>query len=123
MRPLDLAMKYMEIFFSGDDLDELGPLFAPEFTFRGPFFSFDSGKEYIRSLKKDPPKDFDYTIIRSFEDESSACLVYQFSKPGVSVPMAQLFECRNGKISSILLIFDTRAFSEAKPKTQTTNTK
>ena len=94
-----MAQKYMEVFFSGGDLEELSHLFANDFRFRGPSYDFDSAEDYINSLRADPPKKFQYKIIGSFEDESSACLVYQFSKPGVSTPMAQMFEVSDGKIS------------------------
>jgi hypothetical protein len=101
----------MDVVFAGSNMDALNQLLADEFTFKGPFDEFDSPKSYIQSLQSDPPQGFEYEMIRSFETESCACLVYQFSKPGVSVPMAQIFEISNGKISKILLIFDTRSFT------------
>ncbi len=55
-------------------------------------------------------------MIRSFEDKSGACLVYEFAKPGVCTPMTQLFEVRDGKISHILLVFDTGAFTQSSGK-------
>ncbi|MCG8361733.1 MAG: nuclear transport factor 2 family protein [Pseudanabaenales cyanobacterium] len=111
MGPLDLAQKYMEIFFSGRDIADLSHLFSTDFTFSGPFYEFDSAADYLNSLKSDPPKNLHYKVIRAFENESLACLVYQFSKPGINIPMAQMFEVSNGKISKILLIFDTGAFA------------
>ena len=111
MKPLELALKYMDIVFNGKNPDELNNLFADEFIFSGPFNKFDTAEDYIKSLKTDPPLGFEYKILRTFEGESSVCLVYQFSKPGVSVPMAQLFETNCGKISRIMLIFDTAAFA------------
>ena len=85
---------------------------ADDFSFSGPFYQFDSAEGYIESLQSDPPNGFQYEIIRSFEDESSACLIYRFSKPGVSTPMAQWFEMKDGKIRKILLIFDSGAFED-----------
>ena len=83
---MELALKYMEIFFSGGDIDELIHILAYDFAFRGrPFYEFDSAEDYIKSLKSDPPNGFEYEMINSFENDSSACLVYQFRKPGVSV--------------------------------------
>ncbi len=41
MRPLALALKYMEIFYGGSDIEALRPLFAKDLTFEGPFFTFD----------------------------------------------------------------------------------
>ncbi len=112
MRPLELAQQYMDIFFSGKDLDALGELLSDDFTFHGPLFEFDSPKTYIDSLKTDPPKEVDYKMIRFYEDESSACLVYQFNKPGVSTTMTQVFEVIKDKIKKILLIFDTNDISD-----------
>ena len=80
MKALDLAMQYMEIFYSGSDIETLSPLFANDFFFEGPFFHFDSAKGYLDSLRKNPPKDMKYEIIYSFEKENCACLIYQFSK-------------------------------------------
>ncbi len=111
LRPLELAKKFMGIFFSGQHLDELGSLLSNEFTFEGPLYKFDNGLDYIESLKDAPPIEFQYSVIAEYENELSACLVYQFSKPGISVPMAQQFEITNGKISHIQLIFDSRNFT------------
>lgn len=110
MRPLELALTYMEIVFDGKDVAALRSLLAPDCVFKGPFYEFDTAKAYIESLEADPPEGFEYRILEVFESESSACLIYQFSKPGISIPMAQLFEVTEDKISKILLIFDTGAF-------------
>ena len=111
MKPMELALKYMEIFFSGEDTEELSQLFAEDLTFRGPLYEFNSAQDYINSLKTDPPRGVAYEIIGSFEDSSSARLVYRFTKPGVSTLMAQLFEVRDDKISKIVLVFDTGALT------------
>ncbi len=111
MKPLKLAHKFMEIFFSGENMWRLRPLLADDFSFSGPLYQFDSPDAYIKSLETDPPKGFKYEIIRSYDDESSACLLYQFTKPGVCTRMAQMFEVREGKINRIILVFDTGAFA------------
>jgi hypothetical protein len=111
MKPLEFAQKYMDILFSESDIDELNPFLAEDLHFRGPFYQFDSANDYLDALKSDPPKAFHYHIIHSYQDRSSACLVYQFSKPGVTTPMAQMFEIENNKIKKIVLIFDTNAFN------------
>jgi hypothetical protein len=110
MTPLDLALKYMEIFFTGSDFEEFNHILTQDFQFQGPFYQFDSALSYINALKYDPPKACEYQIIKSYENDSSACLVFQFSKPGILVKMAQTFEIRDGKISQTLLIFDTKEF-------------
>ena len=114
---MDLALQYIDIVFGKEDIDRLTNLLADQFSFQGPFFKFDSAADYINSLKADPPEGFGYTMISTFEDETSACLVYKFSKPGIDTPMAQLFETDNGKISKILLVFDSAPFLQNTDKT------
>lgn len=111
MKPLDLALKYMEIFYSGKNIERLNQLFSDDFSFYGPLVQFDSAKDYVNSLINDPPDGLNCKIIKAFESDSSACLIYEFSKPGICVPMAQLFETKNDKISKIQLIFDSKAFT------------
>ena len=110
MKPMELALKYLEIFFSGENLDDMNNLFTDDLTFDGPLYKFSSADNYINSLKKDPPKGMKYKIIKSFENKNSACVIYQFTKENVSTPMAQLFETENGKIRGIVLIFDSKDF-------------
>ncbi len=111
MTPHDLALRYMEIFFSGKDLDRLGTILHEEFQFRGPLYQFDSAQDYIASLKADPPANCSYNIIYSFEQVNLVNLIYEFSKPGVATVMSQLFGVLDNKISNIELIFDSGAFA------------
>lgn len=110
MEPLSLAKQYMKIFFESGSPDSLAEILDDECTFKGPFYTFDSAKAYIDSLKSDPPENVTYKILESYENAESACLVYEFSKPGISVVMTQTFKVSSGKISDILLVFDTAAF-------------
>ncbi len=112
-KPLDLAMRYMEIFFAGRDPDELGPLFSSNFSFQGPMYRFDNAAAYIESLKQAPPQDCNFTLIESFERDNKVCLIYRFSKPDISEVMAQLFTIESDRISRILLIFDSQPFTRA----------
>ncbi|MFQ5598120.1 MAG: nuclear transport factor 2 family protein [Nitrospiria bacterium] len=111
MKPLALAQQFMDIFFSEDNPEQLKPLLSGDFTFQGPFYTFDSPEDYIEALRSNPPQGMQYRIIRAYESESSACLIYRFIKPGVGTPMAQVFEVRDGRICKILLLFDTRPFN------------
>ena len=100
----------MEVFYGGESLDSLMSLFSQDFSFKGPYWEYNTAKEYIESLKSDPPCELAYKIINAYENDTSACLLYQFLKPGISTPMAQMFGVNNGKIARILLVFDTAAF-------------
>ena len=112
MRPLELALKYMEIFYSGNDLERLNDILAEDLSFIGPLYTFNSAEDYINSLLGDPPIGMRYEILKTFEDENSTCIIYQFYKGNVSSTMCQLFEVEDEKISKINLIFDTNAFNE-----------
>lgn len=111
MTPLEIANKYMEIFYSGAALDELHQLFDKQLNFKGPFFEFHTAEEYIASLKSSPPDNFKYKIIETYQNEDSACLIYNFSKPGIATVMTQSFKVTDNKISEILLVFDTGDFT------------
>ena len=112
MKPLQFALKYMDIFYSGKDLERLKDILAEDLSFTGPLSTFSSAEDYINSLIKDPPKGMKYEIIKSYEDKNSACIIYQFNKENISTIMAQLFEVKDEKISKIDLIFDTNAFNQ-----------
>lgn len=103
----------MDIFFSGENLSELGHVLAPDLSFTGPFYAFHSAEDYIASLEADPPVGCAYELVGSFESESAACLVFRFTKPGISATMAQLFEVEGGRIRKIHLVFDTAPFEIA----------
>ncbi len=110
MTPLKLAKKYMACVFKAVDFDELRSILADDLQFDGPFFNFDTADDYVDSLRSAPPQGFEYEEIRCYEDDSSANLVYLFSKPGISTAMSQTFWTNHGKITRILLIFDTGVF-------------
>ena len=113
MTPLELAQKYMDCVFKSGDFESLRQILADDLKFRGPLYHFDTANDYVSSLQNDPPVDFDYEILKTFADISSACLVYKFSKPGVATTMMQTFDTDNHKIKSILLVFDSRAFGSS----------
>lgn len=110
MKPLDLANQYMKIFFESGSVEPLSNILSDDFTFTGPFYQFHSARAYIDALKSDPPESMSYRIIESYENENSACLIYEFIKPGISTLMSQIFTISNGKISDIKLIFDASVF-------------
>ncbi len=107
---MHLALSYLDIFFSGQNLDRLYDLFDPSLHFEGPFFTFDTAETYIEALKQNPPAQMAGEILHTFESGETACVIYTLKKPGVETPVAQLFETNGDRITKILLIFDTRMF-------------
>ena len=49
MSPLELALKYLEIFYSGKNLNEMENLFTENLSFIGPLYRFHSAENYIKS--------------------------------------------------------------------------
>ena len=103
MSPLSLAMAYMDVFYEGKALEELHLICAKDMVFEGPFFQATTAEVYISSLQADPPIGCSYELIRTFESEGAAVLIYLFRKGNIEVKMSQLFEVRSGKISRILI--------------------
>jgi len=81
----------MEVSYAERTINDLRSLFSDEFIFEGSFVERHGANEYIASLNCEPPRDCRYVVLHEFETESSASLIYQFSKPGVNTPMAQVF--------------------------------
>lgn len=120
MSALDVALRYMEIFYSGRDLGRLTRILREDCQFQGPFFQFNSAQEYIASLKADPPRDCSYRILHAFEKDNIVNLIYEFAKPGITTNMSQLFHVQDGKIARILLIFDSAVFGGKKKDVERT---
>ena len=111
MSPVELAEKYMASFYGDAPLESMGELLADDLIFWGPRYEFSSAKDYLESLKADPPVDAKYQMLEVYEGDNSVCFIYLFSKPGIKTLMAQTFEVNDGKINKINLIFDTKAFT------------
>ena len=111
MDHLKTVEKYMEILFSGGDLEELKQIFTVDLQFNGPLFQFESADSYVYSLLADPPIGFGFEMLNTFVNDSTVCIVYKFSKGELHTPMAQVFDFRNELICAIRLIFDSKIFS------------
>jgi hypothetical protein len=111
IEPIELAQRYMRSFFGMEPLESMREILAEDLVFEGPYLKTFSAKEYLDSLRENPPEDVRYVLEKAYEDGSSACLIYWFSKPGVDTRMAQTFEIKDGKIHKIKLVFDSNAFT------------
>ncbi|PVV13012.1 MAG: hypothetical protein B6D77_04825 [gamma proteobacterium symbiont of Ctena orbiculata] len=106
MNTLELAKKYLNIFFITHDFESLDTIFDQELDFSGPFFESKNLKVYMDSLVNDPPDNCQYELVEEYDNGESACLVYHFTKAKKSTLMSQLFWSDGGKIIKIRLIFD-----------------
>ena len=110
MTALNLAEQYLQCVYETGNWDQLREILADDLVFKGPWYDFMNADDYVNSLRVDPPIGFTCALIESYSNDNSACLIYHFSKPGVSTIMAQLFHTVNNRIKSINLVFDTAAF-------------
>ncbi len=106
MKRIELARKYLKVFFETQGLDELYDLFTDKLDFQGPFLQSNTAEEYIDSLKESPWESCNYEIVEEYENADSVCITYIFKKEKKCALMSQLFWFSEGKISKIRLIFD-----------------
>ena len=108
MKPIDLALKYMEVFYESGDWEFLYEILDTNLKFIGPLFKFNNARDYVESLINSPPIGCSYQILYTFESEKSVCLIYEYSKRGITTLMSQSFWMSEGKIFKIILIFNAR---------------
>jgi len=106
----DLALAYLRAFCAAD-IDALRPLLAEDLRFSGPLHRFASRAEYLEGLAADPPQASGYEILGMTEADDSVAVFWEYRKPGKPMTIAQLFKFRGGKISDILLVFDTGGYA------------
>ncbi len=109
MTQLDLALEFLRRFCRGE-VAGLEAVLAEDLRLRGPFGHFDSRADYLASLAEDPPEEATFRILQAFEAGDRVGLFYSFEKPDVTATMAQLCTFADGRITEILLVFDSRDF-------------
>lgn len=109
MNNRDVAMEFLRCFCAGD-INDLVPLLAEDFQFKGPFHQFSSSDAYLDSLKNDPPEKCGYRVLNVMESGDSVSIYYDYEKSDRSITIAQLFTFKNQEIREILLVFDGREF-------------
>ena len=107
---IELALIYMSIIYNNGELNQLYHILSDKLDFKGPLNHYTSSKDYIQALKADPPIGFEYEMNSMKEEGNKVILDYIFKKPGVELPMKQIFEIEEGKIKSIELEFDKSTF-------------
>ena len=106
----DIALEYLRRFCAGD-IEGLEPLLCSDLRFEGPLFNFQSSRDYLTSLRSDPPEICSYRILNVTNDADSVVVFYIYEKSEREITIAQLFRFRDQKIAEILLVFDGRGFS------------
>jgi hypothetical protein len=109
MTKQEIAMEYLRCFCAGD-IDGIDALLADNLHFTGTLHTYHSAREYLDSLRKDPPEACDYKVLSITESDQHVALFYEYQKPDRTMQIAQLFRIEDEKIHKVLLIFDSRGF-------------
>lgn len=105
----DIALEYIKSFCNAN-INALETLLADDLQFKGPFHTFNSSKDYLESLRNDPPEKCQYNILSITENRESVVLFYEYLKSDRTILIAQMFKINDQKIKDILLVFDAREF-------------
>lgn len=106
----EVVMEYLRCFCAGD-IDGLEPLLATNLCFTGTFHAYGSAREYLDSLKNDPPEECGCKVLSITESEHSVAVFYEYQKPDRAMQIAQLFKIKDEKIYEVLLVFDGRGIA------------
>lgn len=92
------------------EFDALRPLVHDDVTFRGVMGTTDTAEEYIEGLRQTMANmaRMDRQVICAEGDNVLQIYHLVLSKPNVSLPVAQWFTVRDGKIAANQTIFDPR---------------
>jgi hypothetical protein len=82
MTPLELALKYMDCLFETGNLEELRNILCDDLFFIGPLYKFHSADSYLDSLRNEPPKGFNYRLIKSYGDKLLPVCFINFQNQG-----------------------------------------
>lgn len=113
----DIVEKFLEAYYRGDAAAAKQHL-ADDLVVVGPAIRFDGPDKFLKSSAHVAAGFEGLEIQRVFEDGTEVCLFYEMRvKHTAPIPMAQWFQVRGERISSIRLIFDTGPFVRASKGT------
>lgn len=109
MKPLYLAMRYMEIVYEQHTYTELQKLLHPKFKFEAPDVLYNSREAYLIALRSNPPVKEPYKILKFYENPNSACLIYRYAN---RMLICQIFEISESMLLEVKLIYNPSDFQE-----------
>jgi hypothetical protein len=83
-----------------------------EFRFEGPIDTFDDVDAYLDSLRRLAPIITGAERLKVFGDAGDVCVIYELrTEPVPRSRIAEWYRVRDGRIESILVMFDARPFA------------
>jgi hypothetical protein len=111
-----LVEKYVRFFTKPQPhVEELGPLLDSAISVRSPLGNFNSAETFLSDVTKNKLAIASIQVHQIIADGTKACALYDvISKdPEIgTLSFSEWFETRNGRISSIISIYDASAVKE-----------
>jgi SnoaL-like protein len=110
----DVAEKFIQSIAAGK-FEAARQLLASDFSFVGPFDTFDSAEPYLAALQRLHPMVSGVKIRKLFVDGDDVCVLYDLStnSPAGTAFVCEWMQLRGGKIASVRAVFDARPFAAA----------
>ncbi len=108
---LDTVDQYFKA-WSQKDYEKSRAYLADNLSFKGPFDTFERADDLIQALGRLSPIVKEIRMRKMLCDDRSVFILYDMvtTTPAGTVAIAEVFEVTTGKITSILALFDPRAF-------------
>lgn len=107
----DVVRGFMQALGKGD-FAEARTFLKDQFSFKGPFDSFDRAEPYIEALKRLYPIVDSVDMKKIFTDGNDTCVLYDMATKTVGTALiAEWYRVEGGKIASIRAVFDARPFA------------
>lgn len=106
----EMVEQYFSL-WSQKDYQACRAYLADDLFFKGPFDTFQRADDLMQAVRRLGPIVKEVRVTKILAEDQSVCLLYDMVTTHVgTVPIAEIFEVRAGKIVSILAFFDPRPF-------------
>ena len=116
----NVVEKYLK-FFEAKDYAAVRSLLHDNLCFKGPLEIFERADDFVAAIKRLQPIHKSNELKRLFVDGNDVCAIYDFTThlPQMgTLPIAEWFHVRDGRIQAIRLFFDPRPFAAASATAQ-----
>lgn len=112
MSNVDIVRSYFETFFSGEARhSEVRSLLTDDFRFRGPLMTADSADDYVAQLTSlGDEMELHADVRKLVGDGDVVAALVDFQGPAGPMTYAQWFTLRDGRFSSLEVVYDPRPF-------------
>jgi predicted ester cyclase len=110
----DIVLAFIDA-VNKEDFKKARMYVTDDFKFNGVLGSRDGATAYFKDLEQ---MKFKYEIKKTFFDEKDVCILYEISMAGKKIFCCGWYHLREGKVSSLRVVFDPRPVLEASERKQ-----